>query len=148
MHYYYCIVSLIKEFIDNMKLSLQHIFWNFVEQPSQSNVNMPNDLHMGVADDVMSEANTQSENFDVQIDDLNATDHCNDEMHIMPEYISIKTGQTRVSLSPDSPIKPKVYEQLFLLHPVNMIKLLSLQSLIHVLLLQKIRNTQWKPMVT
>jgi hypothetical protein len=56
----------------------------------------------------------------------------------MPEDISIKTGQTHVPLSPDSPIKPKVYEQLFLLLPINMIKLLSLQSLIHILLLQKI----------
>jgi hypothetical protein len=79
---------------------------------------------MGVADDVMPEANTQSENFDVQTDNLNATDHCS--MHSMPEDISIRTNQTHVPLSPDSPIKPKVYEQLFLLHPVNMIKLLSL----------------------
>jgi hypothetical protein len=129
MHYYYYIVSLMKEFIDNNEIkSATEFFWNFAEQPSQFDVNMPNDLHMGVAHDVMPEANTQSENFDVQTDDLNATDHCSDEMHSMPEDISIKTGQTHVPPPPDSPIKSKVYEQLFLLHPVNMIKLLSLRS--------------------
>jgi hypothetical protein len=49
----------------------------------------------------------------VQTDDLNATDHCSDEMHSMLEDISIKIDQTHVPPPPDSPIKPKVYDQLF-----------------------------------
>jgi hypothetical protein len=68
---------------------------------------------MGAADDVMPEANTQSENFKVQTDDLNATDHCSDDMHSMSEDISIKIDQTHVPPPADSPIKPKVYDQFF-----------------------------------
>jgi hypothetical protein len=86
---------------------------NFAEQPTQSDANIPNDLHTGAADDVMPEANTQSENFEVHTDDLNATDHCSDKMHSMSEDISIKIDQAHVPMLPDSPIKPKVYDQFF-----------------------------------
>jgi hypothetical protein len=56
----------------------------------------------------MPEAFTQSENFEVQTDDLNVTNHSSDEMHNMYEDISIKIDQTHVPPLPDSPIKPKV----------------------------------------
>jgi hypothetical protein len=108
-----------------MTISLQHLFLNFAEQPTLSDANIPNDVHMGAADDVMPEANTQSENFKVQTDDLNAIDHCSDEMHNMSEDISIKIDQTHVPPRPNSPIKPKVYVQIFLLHSINMHKLPS-----------------------
>jgi hypothetical protein len=104
---------------------------------------------MGVADDVMPEANTQSKIFNVQTDNLNATDHCSDEMHIMPENTSLsKPNKLMYLRRPTHLSNPRFMNNYFLLHHVNMIKLLSLQSLIYVLLLQKNRNTQWKPMVT
>jgi hypothetical protein len=119
----------------------------FFRTTNHSDANIPNDLHMDAADDVMPEAHTQTKNFEVQTDELKVIDHCSDEMDNMFEDISIKIDQTHVPPPPDSPIKPKVSDQLFNF-ALSICTSYQHDSLKICIPFPKNRNTQWKPMVT